>query len=245
MVTMLKFRETKDADNNVTITVERIGFRRPAYIADDAEVLKAFRAEVNKSADYATFTALLNTVSNATDADKAEKAETKLDAMRKCSFATATGIDTNNRLAKAVSIGLGWRKLSKEEGIPEEFAKVYDLGVAYAKKHLGICTWGADRKADFNAVRDAMVVCFDKLSDGQRKEGFSFKLSAKSVESFIAKLYTELAKTDSGKKGKTPVSGSKFVVLDIRSAFSAYMVCVNGCTGVVLPEGKTVTLKPF
>lgn len=217
--------------------VSRIAFPMPIYI--DAEKFDAFRDAVNALSDSELMDALKKAQKEADeDSDEYAVATDKINALNECGFFhgnDATADILSDGAVRAFCIGISFIPC---KAVKRGFAQLYSDAIEYAVTYKESTAWTAQRKQDFNALKDAMCTLFNDTFSAWKKDGFELKLSSKAVNSFLDALYHPV--NGNVKKGTERVTKMKRE--DIYSAYRLYMMSVNMCTGVFAEEKvKTIT----
>lgn len=230
---MLKIKaiETKDGK---TYSVERIGFIVPNYINTD--YAEDFRKGVFAISDNYLVSGLTPTKSEDEWTDEDKENVKKIEVITSSPLYTDARFVTCCRAQTAFAIGL---KHIRCTAVPEEFAAVFDRAVKYARKYISITEWDDDRKTEFNDIRKECVAAFETIFDGHIKDGFTLKLSSKSLNVFLNNLITFKNTT-----GKSKETATTYKVDDIYTAFVSYMQMINTNTGV-FREKKVKTINVF
>lgn len=233
---MLKFR-TKNGE----LLCERISFNVPNYL--DTDISEDFYERVFSLSDDELLTRLKNAIDTESqmeepDEEYLEELELKVSMVKaRSDFSTCNSDIRTDRAVRSFAIGLD---MVTPTNVCKEFVALYDIAVKYCHTYSAdSADWSEQRKADFVAIRKAMIDCFVSVMGTWVKSGFELKLTSKAVNGFLHSLYFIDNKTD-----KTKKRFSMWKTLDIYQGFKAYMMSINTVTGVTKAE-KTVTIKVF
>ena len=225
---MLRIRISENKNHEMVATGERISFRKPAFITD--ENIKAFREAVFAWSDERQLETLTN---------KSEEKTTVADELKREYLEENNIVSgySNDKLVKLVGFGLDFGNLKSEN---DNFPVVYNKAVKYRKKYHDSIEWDENRKKEFNAVRDAMINCFNKILQASVFDSdFELKISSKHVESFMTGCYGLQTKTD-GKIDKK--RGQVWKAFGMLKGYKAYCKAVTDAVGIYSTDKKTIVI---